>query len=574
MRLETHLRLELERLAGLKPGLGLGRVVVAVSGGRDSMALLHALRDVPMTVAHLDHGLRDGARGDAAFVQDVCAGLGVPCELEALNVPEIAAKRGWGIEETARRVRYDFLARTAKKIGANAILTAHTLEDNAETVLMQLLRGTANATGIPARRDRILRPLLGVSKAELEAYLRERGLIWREDETNHDTQYTRNWVRLEIMPLLRARFPQAAQKLAEHAKLATDEHDHLESQAARVPDWAAWSREPRATQRRLIRRTLEAAGVTPDLDHIEAIREALASSRVERISLPEDRTGVVQQGRLRVFDKAPSETKLEWPEGLDFSAFPWAKLRTRAAGDRIQLAAGTRKLSDVLIDRKVPRELRDTIPLVAQNSEVLWVGLEPPVLDVRIGQTHDAELEAMRSALELAHEALEAGEVPVGAVVIRTNAVGFLPSRVQLDPTFQAQPGIEFEVVGRGRNRSRQANDMTAHAELEAIRDACWNLERAHLNDCTLVVTLEPCLMCLGAILESRIPRVVFGARNPKNGALGGVMDVTRADWTHRISVRSGLRERECSSLLTAFFEGVRTKDEADEARAPKRSAP
>jgi tRNA(Ile)-lysidine synthase len=557
--LAGRVQTELERLMAQAPRLESRRVLLAVSGGLDSVALLDLLRatGLDLMVAHLDHGIRPESAEDASFVQDLCSSLNLPCELERLNVPEIAAKRGWGLEEAARKLRYDFLTRAAKRTGSGAILTAHTMDDNAETVLMQLLRGTVRATGIPPRRDRILRPMLGISRAELLAHALDHGLRWREDASNADTRFRRNWIRHEVLPLLETRNPNVRGKLAEHAELMRSEDALLEDWAARVPSWADWRHEPISMQRRLIRRTLETASIVPDLEHIESIRQALGATKVTRVSLPQNKTGVVQAGGLRIFEAKPhrsnpNELNLEWP-AFDFSQFPWAKLRTRQSGDRIRLPGGTRKLSDVLIDRKIPREERDQVPVVAQNSEILWVGLEPPVLDVRLGSTHDHEFEAMTEALGLARAAFDAGEVPVGAVVIR---------RLESDPKFKASHVVKFETVGRGRNRSRQGSDMTLHAELEAIREACSNLQTAHLTDCTLVVTLEPCLMCLGAVLESRIDRVVFAARNPKNGALGGVIDASRADWTHRPQVRTGLLEAKSASLLEDFFAQIRTRDQ------------
>jgi tRNA(Ile)-lysidine synthase len=560
MTLAQRVRAELERLTANPPKLELKRVLIAVSGGLDSVTLLHLLRDLmdetdlAVTVAHLDHGIRPESAEDANFVCDLCASLNLPCDLERVNVPEIAAKRGWGLEEAARKLRYDFLTRAAKRSGSSVILTAHTRDDNAETVLMQLLRGTVRATGIPPRRDRIVRPLLGISRAELHAHALEHGLRWREDASNTDTRFTRNWIRQDVLPLLETRNPNVRGKLAEHAELMRDEDALLEDWAAHVPSWTDWRHEPRAMQRRLIRRALETASIVPDLEHIETIREALGAGSVRRISLPTGKTGVIQTGGLRIFAAKTPSASLEWP-AFDFSNFPWAKLRRREPGDRVRLSGGTRKLSDVLIDQKIPREERDAIPVVAQNSEVLWVGLEPPILDVRIGSSQDHEFEAMTQALGLAREAFNAGEVPVGAMVIQGLESHVLPAKLEDGPN-------RFEVVGRGRNRSRQGSDMTLHAELEAIRDACRNLKTAHLNDCTLVVTLEPCLMCLGAVLESRIKKVVFAARNPKNGALGGVFDASRADWTHQFQVRSGLLETESAKLLETFFAQIRSRDE------------
>jgi tRNA(Ile)-lysidine synthase len=578
MPLSARVLAELERLTVLPPRLGLGRVLVAVSGGLDSVSLLQVLHGagLDVRVAHLDHGIRSESVDDAWFVQSLCEGLNVPCDLERVNVPEVAARRGWGLEEAARKLRYDFLTRVAKRTGAAVILTAHTRDDNAETVLMQLLRGTVRATGIPSRRERILRPMLGISRAELQAFAFEHGLEWREDASNADRRFTRNWIRHEVLPLLETRNPNVRRKLAEHAELMRDEDALLEAAAARVPSWTDWRHEPVAVQRRLIRRSLEAASLVADLEHIETIRAALAVGKVTRVSLPRQKTAMVQAGRLRIFEspvESPVEPTVEpfangaepeWP-AFDFSAFPWARLRTRKPGDRIRLSGGTRKLSDVLIDHKIPRELRDQVPVVAQNSEVLWLGLGSPLLDVRIGSVQDHEFAAMTEALELARAAFDANEVPVGAVVIQRRDSGFLPLRLEDDPKFKASNTVAFETVGCGRNRSKQGSDMTLHAELEAIRDACRSLKTAHLNDCTLVVTLEPCLMCLGAILESRIGRVVFAARNPKNGALGGVIDASRADWTHSFAVRSGLLEAESAGLLERFFAAVRAKDRAQD---------
>jgi tRNA(Ile)-lysidine synthase len=543
VNLAEHLKTKLEELANQKPKIKLEAVLLAVSGGKDSMALLHLMLEtgIPFLVAHLDHGIREDSSLDCDFVREACLKLEKPFFWERVNIPEIAAKRGWSLEEAARKIRYEFLTRTAKKTNSSAILTAHHLEDNAETVLMQLLRGTARAIGIPARRGLILRPLLEISKFELKQFMLERGLTWREDSSNTDTTFTRNWVRLELMPKLLERYPKAAESLARYGMLARDEDAFLEELTARIPTWADLSRESKTLQRRYIRRQIESASLNVDFAHLEDIRSNLENPAVTRVSLPQDHIGVIQNGKLEILNNSDTVARVNTrftptkPLNFDFSSFPNAIQRTRAAGDRIQLSGGTRKLSDVLIDKKIPRETRDSIPLVAQGSEVLFIGLEPPILDVRIGVTRDLEIDAMKHALELAREAFEAGEVPVGAVILHRG-----------------------EGVGIGRNRSLEFSDMTRHAELEAIRDATTKLETPYLTECTLVVTLEPCLMCLGAILEARVKRVVFGASSSKNGALGGVMDATRADWSHQIEVRTGVLEKQASELLSRFFANTR----------------
>ena len=159
-------------------------LLVAVSGGGDSVALLRLLADGPyqLEVAHVDHALREQSADDAQFVRALAQELGVPYHGVQLEVARIAQAKGWNLEDAARRLRYSFLTRTAKRSGADALLTAHTQDDQAETVLLQLLRGAAYATGIPARRGQVLRPLLGVSRRELRTYLETLAQPYREDE--------------------------------------------------------------------------------------------------------------------------------------------------------------------------------------------------------------------------------------------------------------------------------------------------------------------------------------------------------------------------------------------------------
>ena len=141
----------------------------------------------------------------------------------------------------------------------------------------------------------------------------------------------------------------------------------------------------------------------------------------------------------------------------------------------------------------------------------------------------------MAAALELAKEAAAAGEVPVGCVIIRNG-----------------------QIVGRGRNRREEGKNALAHAEVEAINDACGHLGGWRLWDCTLYVTLEPCPMCAGAIVNARIPRVVFGASDQKCGACGSVCDLFSMDFNHHPQVEQGVLETECAALLTEFFQHLR----------------
>jgi tRNA(Ile)-lysidine synthase len=227
------------------------RVCVAVSGGADSVALLLALSEanrerealgVVLTAVHVHHGLRAaGADADEAFVRELCDKLGVPLVVERVNVPARQAAEREGLEEAARELRYRVFWELMKSSRADVVATAHTLDDQAETVVMKLLRGawTEGIGGIaPAVesgvRGRIVRPLLGARRAEVEAYLRERGQTWREDATNRDVSLMRNRVRHELIPILRGFNPGIDAALARLAEIARDEEGFWQAEVAKV----------------------------------------------------------------------------------------------------------------------------------------------------------------------------------------------------------------------------------------------------------------------------------------------------------------------------------------------------
>jgi tRNA(Ile)-lysidine synthase len=217
------------------PGPGDG-VAVAVSGGADSLALLHALRALAgprrwrLAVVTVDHGMRPGSAADAAFVADHAKALGLPARVCALTPGDLARHRAAGPEGAARAARYKALWPAADKLGCPWLATGHTLDDQAETVLLQLLRG-AGPDGLAAmavRAGRLLRPLLGVRRAETRACCAAAGLAWREDPTNAGDGPLRNRVRHHLLPLLEELRPGATQALARTAALAADERDWLD----------------------------------------------------------------------------------------------------------------------------------------------------------------------------------------------------------------------------------------------------------------------------------------------------------------------------------------------------------
>ncbi|HJW24069.1 MAG TPA: tRNA lysidine(34) synthetase TilS [Rhodocyclaceae bacterium] len=218
------------------------RLCVGLSGGRDSVVLLHLLVRLDLgsrlSAIHVHHGLSPNAEGWTAFCADLCATLGVPLQVERVAVDDSS---GLGREAAARNARYEAFARC----GADSLLLAHHQNDQAETLLFNLVRGAGitGAAGMPAERRlgalRLLRPLLGVPRSDIEAYAREHGLAWIDDESNDDTGFSRNFLRHDVLPVIEGRFPAAAACLA-GAAAHFSEADLLLADLAET-DWRASS---------------------------------------------------------------------------------------------------------------------------------------------------------------------------------------------------------------------------------------------------------------------------------------------------------------------------------------------
>lgn len=277
------------------------RICAAVSGGADSVALLLSLHEantsprealgVGLSAVHVHHGIREAAESDAdlAFVQDLCIQLDIPLHIHRADVPARAAENRETLEEAARETRYNFFRTLIASGHADSILTAHTLDDQAETVLMKLLRGawteglsaihpvvlvepTPNA---PQRTGRILRPLLSIRRTEIEAFLQSRNQPWRTDSTNADTTYTRNRIRHELMPQLRTFNPSIDQTLSNLAELAREEESRWQAELSRVLPQLLLPGKPVRGGGRAVSTSLGASSVAIELDRLRPLDPAL-----------------------------------------------------------------------------------------------------------------------------------------------------------------------------------------------------------------------------------------------------------------------------------------------------------
>jgi tRNA(Ile)-lysidine synthase len=406
-------------------------VLVAVSGGADSVALLLLLIELgyPVAVAHFDHQTRAGeSAADQRFVAELAAHLGRPFHAASQPVAAEAQAAGESFETCARRLRYAWLVELARERGIPALATGHHLDDQAETVLMRLLRGAGHQglSGIPPLREeqgvRIVRPLLVCRRADLEAYLLSKGQAWRTDLSNTDPAYLRNRVRHSLLPDLRTGFnAQVDDALVRFAENARADHALLEvlATAARARcftveghlDRVAFASEHPAIQRRLMAWTIETAGGEATYDRIvDAVafaregvtgaildigrgRQIYAGRRLLRVlsdpaqvtapvllPMPGEAVFLGRHFEARALDAPPAAPLKVYcgpaRQVFDLEALvPPLSLRAWHAGDRFQPFGmrGTRKLQDYFVDKGIDAPARASVPLLRDADHILWV---------------------------------------------------------------------------------------------------------------------------------------------------------------------------------------------------------
>jgi tRNA(Ile)-lysidine synthase len=376
-------------------------LLILLSGGGDSVCLLDvAVRlDARVSALHVNYGLREGAEADEEFVREVCSRLGVPLFTERVELGS-----GGNLQERARDARYAL----AERLAEGDYAAAHTASDQAETVLYRLAvsPGSRALHGMVPRRGRLVRPLLGVTRGEVRSYLRSRGLEWREDPSNADRRFARARVRHDLMEALRTIGPAAERTIAETARQLREEAEVLDAAVEDAlgvlgggPAVSAseLGRQPAAVRRLVLRHLAEQAGGELGVGDTERIL-ALGGRGSKSLDLSGGVRVVVEYGTLR-FTRAgeppvPDPVVLTVPGRGRFGDWEveaavgapgdvsvtgvTGPLTVRAwrEGDRMRPngLGGTKTLQDLFTDRKVPRELRRTLPVVVTgDDEIVWV---------------------------------------------------------------------------------------------------------------------------------------------------------------------------------------------------------
>ena len=394
------------------------KVAVALSGGKDSVALAHYLKaneeklNITVLAINVEHGIRgENSIKDTAFVKEFCAKFSIPLLTYSVDAPDYAKTHNLSIEESARILRYDCFLDAIKTKKCDEVATAHHKSDNFESILLNLFRGTGlkGLSGIKDRReDGIIRPILDVPKAEIDRYIAENDLPFVTDETNADAKYTRNALRHLVSPKIKEIFPDAEDALLRLAKIVKSEDEFLDELAkSHVTSDGKLAKISLSTPSALFPRAtifaLKSLGVKKDWTktHVDSVQSLKNLSNGSQISLLNDfiafkeydtivitKQSATQKeslpfsigtfdflGQTISIENAPLSADLKSGFYGDLSKIPSdAVIRTKREGDKFtKFGGGTKSLGDYLTDVKVPLRLRDSLPVLASENEVLVI---------------------------------------------------------------------------------------------------------------------------------------------------------------------------------------------------------
>lgn len=406
------MREELIGEEGVKLISRFGKLALAASGGRDSMALLDWFAtsgkyDGEFFVVHVNHNLRgENSDADCDLVRKYCEEKGVKFTLYSEDVKGFCEKGGYGIEQGARLVRRAIFSDIVKSGNAERVVTAHHMQDFSESVLMHVFRGSGidGLCGIKEDDGMLIRPLLYTSRAQIEKYIDSRGVNYRDDESNSDSAYTRNFLRNEVMPLIRKCYPNLDGSLAAIARQAKYASEYIYGESM-LPELVGVEAvldvkalfQPEALASCSIFRALEEIGARVDCEgvHIEAVKSLKDKKSGARVCLPHFVEAERHKDKLYFYRKEEKDNAvLPFNEGeiaiggyivsvngengklvFDADKIPdGAVVRTRREGDRFKrFKGGEKSLGDYFTDAGVPLHRRDNIPLVTAGSEVLIV---------------------------------------------------------------------------------------------------------------------------------------------------------------------------------------------------------
>lgn len=410
-------------------------IIMGVSGGMDSMCLLHLLGEVKdelgitLYVVHVHHGIRPDAEEDVELVESICKRMDIPCHVSYFDVGKLAKKHKLSLEEMGRKIRYDVFEKHRRKVHNGRIAIAHHKNDQAETVVMNLMRGTGlrGIGGIRPIRDHIIRPLIECSRQEIEAYCHKHQIPYRDDYTNALEEYTRNKIRHTVIPYIEDHFNKNfVNAIVNTASLARSEDDFIEGIATQKMDELVTKKSgecsidlegfitlDKVIQRRLIRQVLRFLGSLKNIEykHIEQIIQLTHLEVSKKIQLPNGIVAkrsyssiimtILGENKTEAFETEVSlhsrtyikelnsyielslreGEKYNIPKNLYTKWFDYDKIkynlkvRNRRSGDVIAVKGidGDKKLKKYFIDCKIPKEERDKVPLLADGSQIIWI---------------------------------------------------------------------------------------------------------------------------------------------------------------------------------------------------------